>query len=97
MTQSQAKVGMKPLPVHDDGLCECYTKGLRKSRRQRLMLIGYDAKEFNINEMWKVAVNMAELQKQDDILKPMFTRVKRKTANLPSDLTAVSGTAASGG
>lgn len=35
VTQSQAKVGIEPLPDHDDSLRECYTKGLRKSRRQR--------------------------------------------------------------
>ncbi|KAK7910160.1 hypothetical protein WMY93_014844 [Mugilogobius chulae] len=87
----QAKAGVEPLPDLDDGLVEGGTKGPRKSKRQRgfekkLMLTDQNAESLNVDELWNVPENIAELQKQDVTLKTCFEKLEAN-ANVNANVT----------
>ncbi len=84
ITRSQARAGLQPLPDLDDSLLQDGTKGPRKSRRQRRLekYLGTPIAEVSV-EGWQVPGNIAELQRNDVTLKPLFE--KTVSAN-PSNL-----------
>ncbi|KAK7909657.1 hypothetical protein WMY93_014341 [Mugilogobius chulae] len=91
VTRAQAKAGVEPLPDLDDGLVEGGTKGPRKSKRQRrfekkLMLTDQNAESLNVEELWNVPENIAELQKQDVTLKTCFEKLEAN-ANVNANVT----------
>ncbi|KAM7394882.1 hypothetical protein PAMA_006561 [Pampus argenteus] len=78
ITRAQAK-GVQPLPDLDSSLCEGGTKGPKKSRRQRRFekqLRQTDPElEGMVKNMWDVPQNVAELQREDATLQPLFAKV----------------------
>lgn len=89
VTRSQAKTGVEPLPDLGDDLFEGGTKGPKKSKRQRrfekqLMVTGKNKELLNVDEMWNVPDNIAELQRQDETLKTCFEKVD---ANVNANVT----------
>ncbi|XP_058622258.1 uncharacterized protein LOC131533845 [Onychostoma macrolepis] len=81
VTRAQVKTGLQPLPDLHHSLLQGGTKGPRKTRRQRRLDkgLGTPAPEIQIEGLevhgWKVPENIAELQKADESLKPLFAKV----------------------
>ncbi len=89
ITRSQARAGLQPLSDLDGSLLQGGTKGPRKSHRQRRLekYLGTPIAEVSVEGLgvngWQVPGNIAELQRNDVTLKPLFE--KTVSAN-PSNL-----------
>lgn len=81
ITRAQVKAGLQPLPDFHHSLLQGGTKGPRKTRRQRRREkgLGTPAPKIQTEGLgvhdWQVPENIAELQKADESLKPLFTKV----------------------
>ncbi|KAL0194736.1 hypothetical protein M9458_008308, partial [Cirrhinus mrigala] len=82
LTRAQARAGLQPLPDLDSSLLQGGTKGPKKSRRQRWLekYLGTPASEASVEGLevngWKVPGNIAQLQREDDTLKPLFVKAE---------------------
>lgn len=81
VTRAQVKAGLQPLPDLHHSLPQGGTKGPRKTRRQRRLEkgLGTPAPKIQTEGLeihdWQVPENIAELQRADKSLKPLFDKV----------------------
>ncbi|XDV39343.1 hypothetical protein PO909_008599 [Leuciscus waleckii] len=82
LTRAQVRAGLQPLPDLDGSLLQGGTKGPKKSRRQRRLAkyLGTPASEASVEGLevngWKVPGNIAQLQREDETLKPLFVKAE---------------------
>ncbi|KAI2646716.1 Transposon Ty3-I Gag-Pol polyprotein [Labeo rohita] len=89
LTRAQARAGLQPLLDLDSSLLQGGTKGPKKSCSQRRLekYLGTPASEASVEGLevngWKMPGNIAQLQREDDTLKPLFVKAEcEKTSNL---------------
>ncbi len=89
LTRAQARAGLQPLPDLDSSLLQGGTKGPKKPRRQRRLekYLGTPASDASVKGLevngWKVPGNIAQLQREDETLKPLFVKAE---GDKPSNL-----------
>ncbi len=89
LTRAQARAGLQPLPNLDSSLLQGGTKGPKKPRRQRRLekYLGTPASDASVKGLevngWKVPGNIAQLQREDETLKPLFVKAE---GDKPSNL-----------
>ncbi len=92
LTRAQARAGLQPLPDLDSSLLQGGTKGPKKPRCQRRLekYLGTPASDASVEGLevngWKVPGNIAQLQREDETLKPLFVKAEGdKPSNMCND------------
>lgn len=91
MTRAQAKAGLQPLPDLDSSLLQGGAKGQRKTCRQRRLLkyMGTPVPKASMEGLevhgWQVPEKIAVLQREDETLKPLFTKAEGQENSKASD------------
>lgn len=87
MTRAQAKAGLQPLPDLDSSLLQGGAKGQRQ--RRLLKYMGTPVPKASMEGLevhgWQVPEKIAVLQREDETLKPLFTKAEGQENSKASD------------